>query len=1324
MGKSSFDFLRYGNFEQDEQGRIRLFSDAQRKSWQEQEEERKKRKEWEETRKQKEQSIQESEEAKKKQRNPATNVLSFLQNTLEYSLSGEYLKPLEKVSQEWGSEKRDSFRQGGVRQVLSELPRDVGEAMQDPYARRLQDAYITGKQAEANTEIANQNSQLVDIANSLKDSDSERRERILRIASSDAKPELLQQELQKASEGDLGTNISLGEGLQMTGESALFGAQFIPMGQVSRLNSVASLGLGDDLLRTAPQWVRSIKTGIKYAIGVDEVGEIVETGATKGLQEIFKTSFIRGSLSGSTQGMVDSFPEVFDQDIATQDKAKLVAQNVALNAVVGVMFDLGLSGLSNVVGGVINDQMAKRYIEKFKENNPSSLDVGNLAFDSRNIDSILEARQTVNEFAKSEGKEVLGETIGLSKEAPELYRYAKESFLDPLIEKSQNGEMVTLVEMRGAVEKMKQFLEADEIKTMSVRVVDPETLAVLDNTKNKLVNGEEITPQDLRIHEGVPIEGNRDGVDIGFAEVDGKRVRYVTGDGVEMKGTVRSDTLELDNGRKVELTPDFKQRILENFDIEGVNTEAKFQVEDVTNLKEMQLEVVNRLNPMTDDYHTGIRTIEDIKTYQETFEDPESFVYPDFSKQDAQNALDTGSITVYSSKPLDENKAQFVSPSKMQAEDYAGGQKVYSKEVKLDEVAWINGDEGQLVGGRGQKFQTAEPLLSVEERDTLKKFKESLILGDEITEDVEGVINEVFQQNGMKIDNANENVMTRSVDELLDKDDVIRFDNKAESDLRDYAGNATRLKEYENTVRKYFSEDEVGVNFTANIRTPQGQKALGVYYDKMITFAKGANETTPEHEVLHAYFDLFTAPERKTEVLAQVKKQQGLEGDLEAEEWLADSFVDFVRDNKKAETLPEKIREMFTEVWEKVKKLVGKEDKVKNLYKDIVDLDRNYVKKADSGKDPSEFLQFEKPMFQVQSDEVDVMVKQMLGVPEGKTKSVYDNPRLKEVETQGMQKNKEAKASEKKLAEIEQSLEATQSELENHPGKALMKYMSKKEGQLPEIGDTSTIWGRKSDDISRALGFADENEAIQAFESYRKLKESVQDLKDFKEIENLKYERLTREFNDLKAERDTIFETRDTGEVVPEKTKFAKLQEEVKSKPQEEFAGGKGETAISKDIQEKVKKDLGMDLEIQGYDTKTNRSQVRQVSELMEKDPERLKRIALGDEEAPEGMLRSSAFVAIEEMATKNKDFDTLQKLANSQMATELGQEMQFLSNRKPYSPVKKIEEVMRSKEARVKKTTGKTAKRTIREDVEQAQKIEVKVDKSMISSVLDSITC
>ena len=108
-----------------------------------------------------------------------------------------------------------------------------------------------------------------------------------------------------------------------------------------------------------------------------------------------------------------------------------------------------------------------------------------------------------------------------------------------------------------------------------------------------------------------------------------------------------------------------------------------------------QYKIVQEYNPMLDDYHVGIRKPSDIMTWEEAVDDEDSFAWGDFSKKDAEKALKSGKITIYSSYPI--KQGVFVSTSKIQAEQYAGGEgsKVYSKTISLSQVAWINGDEGQ-----------------------------------------------------------------------------------------------------------------------------------------------------------------------------------------------------------------------------------------------------------------------------------------------------------------------------------------------------------------------------------------------------------------------------------------------------------------------------------------------------------------------------------------------------------------------------------------------------------------------------------------------------
>lgn len=149
---------------------------------------------------------------------------------------------------------------------------------------------------------------------------------------------------------------------------------------------------------------------------------------------------------------------------------------------------------------------------------------------------------------------------------------------------------------------------------------------------------------------------------------------------------------------KIEKEIETARDIIQNFD----NPISDKEVGDVQfmispNHKSKQLQIINKTNPAPNDYNLWVRNESDILTAEEAFrtafEDGE--MYPDFTTKDMQEALDKGSITVYSSYPIKDGT--FVTPSRMNAQDYAGGGdgRVYSKEVKLEDIAWLDESEGQ-----------------------------------------------------------------------------------------------------------------------------------------------------------------------------------------------------------------------------------------------------------------------------------------------------------------------------------------------------------------------------------------------------------------------------------------------------------------------------------------------------------------------------------------------------------------------------------------------------------------------------------------------------
>lgn len=113
--------------------------------------------------------------------------------------------------------------------------------------------------------------------------------------------------------------------------------------------------------------------------------------------------------------------------------------------------------------------------------------------------------------------------------------------------------------------------------------------------------------------------------------------------------------------------------------------------------KEEQLRIILRENPADDEnmpYHTWIRTVDDIVTFAEAWDElisSSSNFTPDFTCDDAIKAIMTGKITVYSSHSI--KNGTFVTPSAMEAASYAGSSGMYKAQMDIRDIAWI--DEGQ-----------------------------------------------------------------------------------------------------------------------------------------------------------------------------------------------------------------------------------------------------------------------------------------------------------------------------------------------------------------------------------------------------------------------------------------------------------------------------------------------------------------------------------------------------------------------------------------------------------------------------------------------------
>lgn len=136
-----------------------------------------------------------------------------------------------------------------------------------------------------------------------------------------------------------------------------------------------------------------------------------------------------------------------------------------------------------------------------------------------------------------------------------------------------------------------------------------------------------------------------------------------------------------------------------NFDEPALSDRVQAMRDDydpVQDRKAKQLDLILKNNPANDDVHLWIRSTKDIHTAEEVFKeayDNGEAMYPDFTLDMMDEALKSGKVTVYSSHPI--KNGIFVTPSYMNARDYSGGGRVYSKKIRLTDVAWIDESEGQ-----------------------------------------------------------------------------------------------------------------------------------------------------------------------------------------------------------------------------------------------------------------------------------------------------------------------------------------------------------------------------------------------------------------------------------------------------------------------------------------------------------------------------------------------------------------------------------------------------------------------------------------------------
>ena len=148
---------------------------------------------------------------------------------------------------------------------------------------------------------------------------------------------------------------------------------------------------------------------------------------------------------------------------------------------------------------------------------------------------------------------------------------------------------------------------------------------------------------------------------------------------------------------------------------------------------------------------------------------------------------------------------------------------------------------------------------------------------------------------------------------------------------------------------------------------------------------------------------------------------------------------------------------------------------------------------------------------------------------------------------------------------------------------------------------------------------------------------------------------------------------------VPTEAKPAPTVEPLKIEPEVERIRTRGVSRRIEQqaIEENLTKGFG---DLPQYRAMSMREQAQKASDLLESNTTQAKRIAMGQEPPPEGVIPESVFEAVKMQAINENDIDTIKNLAtNSKLlseATTMGQRIKAYDTRYPDDPIRAIRDV------------------------------------------------
>ncbi len=132
-------------------------------------------------------------------------------------------------------------------------------------------------------------------------------------------------------------------------------------------------------------------------------------------------------------------------------------------------------------------------------------------------------------------------------------------------------------------------------------------------------------------------------------------------------------------------------------------------------------------------------------------------------------------------------------------------------------------------------------------------------------------------------------------------------------------------------VREIMGKD-FPVKIVDKLQTPEGRKAMGMYYQGTIEIAKNPVSTTGYHEAFHGWLEIYGPSKLREAAFKQIERTTGITSKIDIEEHLAEAFAMWKLSGRGVSGA---LRQFFQAVWEDIKSLIGKQDKVLDLFRNV-----------------------------------------------------------------------------------------------------------------------------------------------------------------------------------------------------------------------------------------------------------------------------------------------------------------------------------------------------------------------------------------------------